>query len=285
QAYAGTGYDKALQANFADKIEYMVNTLYDLSQLSGKAKEAGGEHVSDPTAVPHGPAKKSFDSDLGDSGIRNDYWNWGTGFISAYPPDQFIMLEKGAKYGGQKNQIWAPYYTLHKILAGLMDVYEVSGNKKALAIASGMGDWVYARLSKVPTDTLIKMWNTYIAGEFGGMNEVMARLYRITGEQKYLETAKLFDNIRLIYGDKDHSGGLAKNVDLFRGLHANQHIPQIVGSMEMYLVSNNPEYYHIADNFWNKAVNDYMYSIGGVAGARNPNNAECFVSEPGTLYE
>jgi hypothetical protein len=83
------------------------------------------------------------------AGLRTDYWNWGTGFISAYPPDQFLMLENGAKYGGQKNQIWAPYYTLHKILAGLMDVYEMSGNKKALAVAAGMGDLVYARLSKV----------------------------------------------------------------------------------------------------------------------------------------
>jgi DUF1680 family protein len=285
QAYAGTGYDKALQSNFADKMEYMVNTLYDLSQLSGKAKEAGGQHVSDPAAVPYGPGKTGYDSDLSDTGIRNDYWNWGTGFISAYPPDQFIMLENGAKYGGQKNSIWAPYYTLHKILAGLLDVYEVSGNKKALAIASGMGDWVYARLSKVPTDTLIKMWNTYIAGEFGGMNEVMARMYRLTNKQNHLKTAQLFDNIRVFYGDTKHSHGLAKNVDLFRGLHANQHIPQIVGSMEMYRVSHNPEYYKIADNFWYKMVNDYMYSIGGVAGARNPNNAECFISQPGTLYE
>jgi DUF1680 family protein len=284
QAYASTGYDKTLQANFAGKMEYMINTLYGLSQLSGKAKEAGTQ-VSDPSAVPPGPGKSTYDSDLSDEGIRNDYWNWGTGFISAYPPDQFIMLEKGARYGGQKNQIWAPYYTLHKILAGLLDVYEVSGNKKALAIASGMGDWVYARLSKVPTDTLIKMWNTYIAGEFGGMNEVMARMYRITGKQDHLKTAQLFDNIRVFFGDTAHSHGLAKNVDLFRGLHANQHIPQMVGSIEMYRVSHNSEYYKIADNFWYKMVNDYMYSIGGVAGARNPNNAECFISQPGTLYE
>lgn len=285
QAYSGTGYDKALQANFSQKMEYMVNTLYDLSHLSGKAKEAGGAHVSDPTTVPHGTGKTTFDSDLTEAGIRHDYWNWGTGFISAYPPDQFIMLENGAKYGGQPNSIWAPYYTLHKILAGLMDVYDASGNKKALEVASGMGDWVYARLSKVPTDTLIKMWNTYIAGEYGGMNEVMARLYRITGSKNCLKTAQLFDNVKVFFGDTAHSNGLAKNVDLFRGLHANQHIPQIIGSMEMYRVSNKPEYYKIADNFWNKAVNDYMYSIGGVAGARNPNNAECFISQPGALYE
>ena len=285
QAYAGTGYDKTLQANFAQKMEYMVNTLYDLSQLSGKPKTPGGPFVADPTKVPLGPGKKEYDSDLSDTAIRNDYWNWGKGFISAYPPDQFIMLEKGAKYGGQKNQVWAPYYTLHKILAGLTDIYEVSGNKKALEIASNMGDWVYARLSKVPTDTLIKMWNTYIAGEFGGMNESMARLYLITKQPNHLKTAQLFDNIRVFFGDTQHSHGLAKNVDLFRGLHANQHIPQVVGSVETYLATNNHEYYQIADNFWYKMVNDYMYSIGGVAGARNPANAECFIAQPGTLYE
>jgi DUF1680 family protein len=285
QAYASTGYDKNLQANFAKKMEEMVNTLYTLSQLSGSPKEGGSTVVTDPTAVPQGPGKSAYDSDLSTSGIRNDYWNWGKGFISAYPPDQFIMLEHGASYGGQKTQVWAPYYTLHKILAGLMDVYEVSGNKKALQVAEGMSDWVYARLSKLPTETLIKMWNTYIAGEFGGMNESMARLYRLTNEQKYLKTAQLFDNIEMFYGDAEHSHGLARNVDTFRGLHANQHIPQVVGSIEMYRVSKNPDYYKVADNFWYKTVNDYMYSIGGVAGARNPANAECFIGQPATLYE
>ena len=285
QAYASTGYDPALQAKFLEKMDTMVNVLYTLSKLSGSPRHAGEPFIADPAAVPFGPGKSAYDSDLSDEGIRTDYWNWGTGFISAYPPDQFIMLENGAKYGGQKNQIWAPYYTLHKILAGLMDVYEVSGNKKALEIAQGMGNWVYARLDKVPTETLIKMWNTYIAGEFGGMNEVMARLYRVTGNQNYLKTARLFDNIDMFYGNAAHAHGLAKNVDTFRGLHANQHIPQIVGSMELYRVSNEPQYYKVADNFWYKATNDYMYSIGGVAGARNPANAECFISQPATLYE
>ncbi len=285
QAYASTGYDATLQANFAAKMDYVVNTLYQLAQLSGQPKSAGGESVSDPLAVPIGSGKSNYDSDLSEGGIRTDYWNWGKGFISAYPPDQFIMLEKGASYGGDKTKIWAPYYTLHKILAGLMDIYEVSGNEKALEIVKGMGDWVYARLSKVPTPTLISMWNKYIAGEFGGMNEAMARLSRLTHEPRYMEVARLFDNIKVFYGDVEHSHGLAKNVDLFRGLHANQHIPQIVGALEIYRDTDAPEYFHIADNFWNMATNDYMYSIGGVAGARNPNNAECFISQPATLYE
>ncbi len=285
QAYAGTAYDASLQANFAGKMEYMVNTLYELSQMSGQAQTSGGEYVSDPIAVLPGHGKSEFDSDLSVENIRTDYWNWGKGFISAYPPDQFIMLENGASYGGDNTKIWAPYYTLHKILAGLMDNYEVSGNEKALEIVKGMGDWVYARLSQLPTETLISMWNRYIAGEFGGMNEAMARLYRLTSEPRYLEVAQLFDNIKVFFGDAEHSHGLAKNVDMFRGLHANQHIPQIMGALEIYRDSDAPEYYHIADNFWNMATNDYMYSIGGVAGARNPNNAECFTSEPATLYE
>lgn len=285
QAYASTGYDKELHANFAKKMDYMVDTLYKLSQMSGQPREAGGVFVSDPTAVPKGAGRADYDSDLSIEGIRTDYWNWGKGFISAYPPDQFIMLEKGAKYGGQKTQIWAPYYTLHKILAGLMDIYEVSGNEKALQVAKGMGSWVHARMAKLPTETLITMWNTYIAGEFGGMNEAMARLYRITNDKQYLEVAQMFDNIKVFYGDAKHSNGLAKNVDTFRGLHANQHIPQIMGALEMYHDSNVPDYYRIADNFWFKTTNDYMYSIGGVAGASNPANAECFISQPATIYE
>ena len=285
QAYASTGYDVSLQNNFAKKMDYMVNVLFKLSQLSGTPAIPNGPFVSDPTLVPPALGKSDYDSDLSMEGIRTDYWNWGNGFISAYPPDQFIMLEKGAIYGTQKTRIWAPYYTLHKILAGLLDVYEVSGNEKALTIAKGMGDWVHARIRQVPTETLIKMWNTYIAGEFGGMNEVLARLNRITKEQKYLETASLFDNIKVFYGNAAHSHGLAKNVDTFRGLHANQHIPQILGALEMYRDSGTSDYFRIADNFWNKVTNDYMYSIGGVAGARNPANAECFISQPGTLYE
>ena len=285
QAYASAAYNPSLQAVFLGKIEYMVNTLYELSQMSGKPQKPGGPFIADPIAVTPGPGKLSFDSDLSVDGIRTDYWNWGKGFISAYPPDQFIMLEKGATYGTDNTRIWAPYYTLDKILAGLMDIYEVTGNVKALEIVKGMGDWVHARLSQLPKETLVSMWNRYIAGEYGGMNDAMAQLYRLTKNPTYLETAKIFDNIRLFYGDTDHSHGLAKNVDMFRGLHANQHIPQIVGALEIYRVSQLPDYFNIANNFWNMATNDYMYSIGGVAGASNPANAECFTAQPATIYE
>ena len=285
QAYASTTYDEALRANFLGKMNYLIDTLYDLSQKSGKPAEPGGPSVADPTAVPPGPGRKGYDSNLRVGAIRTDYQNWGVGFISGYPPDQFIMLEKGATYGTQDTQIWAPYYTLHKILAGLLDSYEVAGNKKALEVARGMGAWTYARLKALPAETRISMWSRYIAGEYGGMNEVMARLFRLTGDKQFLECAKLFDNTNFFYGNANREHGLASNVDTIRGRHANQHIPQITGALETFRNTKEMPYYNIASNFWEMVNTGYMYSIGGVAGARVPNNAECFTAQPNTLWE
>jgi DUF1680 family protein len=128
------------------------------------------------------------------------------------------------------------------------------------------------------------MWNRYIAGEYGGMNEVMARLNRLTGDQRFLDCAKLFDNINFFFGDIEHDHGLAKNVDTLRGKHANQHIPQITGALETYKGTHEIPYCDVADNFWDICTHSYMYSIGGVAGAKRPPNAECFTAQPDTLF-
>jgi len=284
QAYASSAYDGELRANFLQKMNYMIDTLYDLSRKSGRPVQTGGPGNADPTAVPPGPGKSGYDSDLTKEGLRHDYWNWGLGFISAYPPDQFIMLEKGATYGGTNAQIWAPYYTLHKILAGLLDCYEVGGNPKALEIAEGMGTWALKRLQALPAETRISMWSKYIAGEYGGMNEVMARLYRLTRKPEYLDCARLFDNTNFFFGNAGHEHGLARNVDTIRGRHANQHIPQIIGALETYKGTDNPEYFAIAENYWAMIRDHYMYAIGGMAGAKNPKNAECNTAQPDTLF-
>src|SRR4029078_690035 len=110
------------------------------------------------------------------------------------------------------------------------------------------------------------MWNRYIAGEYGGMNEVMARLFRLTGDRKFLECAKLFDNTAFFFGNAAHEGGLEKNVDTIRGRHANQHIPQITGALETFRNTSEMPYYLIASNFWEIVNSSYMYSIGGVGG-------------------
>lgn len=284
QACASTGYDPAMQAEFRRKMDYLVDTLAALAAKSGRPVVPGGPCEADPTKVPPGPGRTNYDSNLSHEGIRTDYWNWGWGYLSAYPPDQFIMLERGAMYGGGNHQIWAPYYTLHKILAGLLDCYEVGGNRKALEAAEGMGRWVQRRLEAMPEATRIGMWNRYIAGEYGGMNEVMARLARITGDRRFLAGARLFDNVDFFFGNAAHAHGLASNVDLLRGKHANQHIPQITGALETYRNTGEVPYHDVAENFWFLCTEGYRYSIGGVAGARNPNNAECFTAQPDTLF-
>ena len=109
----------------------------------------------------------------------------------------------------------------------------------------------------------------YIAGEYGGMNESLSRLYEITGKEDYLEAAKMFDN-------EDLFRGLAHGRDTITGIHANQHIPQIIGAMEEFRATGDTRYYHLARNFWELVVNRYMYSIGGVGRGEN-------FREPGLL--
>lgn len=204
---------------------------------------------------------------------------YGEGFLSGYSSDQFKLLEKYTTYP----TIWAPYYTLHKIMAGLVDCYQVGGNTQALDIAKGMGTWVYNELSPLPKAQLQKMWSMYIAGEFGGMNEVLAKLYGITGDEKYLTAAKYFDNPKLFVP-------MANNIDTLGGMHANQHIPQIIGALQIYDETNDSNYYNIANNFWNIVTGHHIFSIGGtgqgemfkdadkIAAYIDPNDAESCAS-------
>ncbi len=196
-------------------------------------------------------------------GVDQSLWStnprkWGEGYISAYSPDQFALLEKYTPYA----QIWAPYYTLHKLIAGFLDAYTYTGNQEALETAKDLGKWTYRRLSGCTKEQLTKMWDMYIAGEFGGFNESMAQLYVYTGEEDFLKGAKLFDNTIFF----DH---LAENIDDIQGRHANQHIPQVIGALKTYeatVAKGEPEvyYYDVAENFWQMTVSRYAYSIGGV---------------------
>jgi DUF1680 family protein len=179
---------------------------------------------------------------------------WGDGFVSAYPPDQFILLESLTTYP----TIWAPYYTLHKIMAGLLASYNLTGNTTALDVAKKMGLWVYNRLNALPRTQLQNMWNLYIAGECGGMNEVMAELYQITGDQRYLTTATLFDKDMILTP-------CTNNQDQLSGLHANQHIPTVTGWVRIYDGNSTTSYWNAAKNFWQMVINSHMYIQGGTS--------------------
>ena len=175
------------------------------------------------------------------------------GFLSAYDESQFDLLEIYTVYP----KIWAPYYTLHKIMAGLRDCYLYGENKQALEILKKIGLWVYKRLSCLPKAQRDKMWSMYIAGEFGGINEVLADLYLIIKDERYLTASKYFDNDKLYMP-------MRMKIDALGNLHANQHIPQIIGALRQYEATGEKHRYDIADNFWNFVTADHIYSIGGV---------------------
>ena len=174
------------------------------------------------------------------------------GFLSAYSEEQFDLLEQFTRYP----EIWAPYYTLDKIMSGLYDCYQLAQNEKAKEILSWMGDWVYDRLSRLPKETLDRMWSMYIAGEFGGMQGTMAKLYQITGKDTHLKAARFFDNEKLFYP-------MEQNCDTLEDMHANQHIPQILGAMEMFKTTGEADYLKIGTNFWNIVTGGHIYSNGG----------------------
>ena len=200
------------------------------------------------------------------------------GFLSAYGEWQFSALEEFAPYG----EIWAPYYTLHKILAGLLDAHALAGSTLALQLAEGIGHWVYSRLSKCTPTQLARMWGSYIAGEYGGMNEVLVELYwRSTQPDKdeFLAAAKLFTLTTLV-------DACAAGTDTLNGKHANQHIPQFPGYVKLAAATNDDHFLQATRGFYDMVVPGRAYAHGGtgegelwgpagaVAGDIGPRNAE-----------
>ncbi|WP_406418128.1 beta-L-arabinofuranosidase domain-containing protein [Streptomyces sp. NBC_01614] len=187
---------------------------------------------------------------------------WGgpshPGFLAAYPETQFIDLE--TRTASDYTKVWAPYYTAHKILRGVLDAYLTTDDARALDLASGMCDWMYSRLSELPEATLQRMWGLFSSGEFGGIVEAICDLHAITGKAEHLALAQLFDLDRLI----DNS---AANTDILDGLHANQHIPIFTGYLRLYDATGEARYLDAARNFWGMVVPHRMYGIGGTSTA------------------
>lgn len=174
------------------------------------------------------------------------------GFLAAYGEWQFSRLEDFAPYG----EIWAPYYTCHKIMAGLLDAHELTANAQALAIATAMGHWVHHRLSRLDPERRQRMWSLYIAGEFGGMNETLARLSAAADEPLFLATAAYFDQENVL------EAGAART-DILTDMHANQHLPQLIGYVDEYELTGDRRYLDAAIGIWDQIVPGRVYAHGG----------------------
>ena len=167
------------------------------------------------------------------------------GYLSAFPEEFFDRVET-------RQRVWAPYYTIHKIMAGLLDAYLLAHNTQALDILKKQADWVYARNARLTDDQRQAMLQT----EQGGMVEVLANLYAASGEERYLQAAHMFEHHRIL-------DPLAKGIDPLDNIHANTQIPKIIGSAREYELTGDARYHDIATFFWNRVVHHRTFAMGG----------------------
>jgi len=209
---------------------------------------------------------------------KQDYRHYGYGYLNAIPPQHCVLIEMYRAYNNEEC-VWAPYYTVHKQLAGLIDIVWLVDDRqvadKALLIARDMGLWVWNRLHyrtfvqkegsqaerRSRPGNRYEMWNMYIAGEVGGMAESLASLSMMVSDReqsaRLLEAASYFDSPAFF-------DPLARGIDAIRGRHANQHIPMITGALKCYEAGASPYYYQVASNFWQMVQGRYRYAMGGV---------------------
>lgn len=169
------------------------------------------------------------------------------GYLAAIPENHYEKLESGNTEG-----TWVPWYSLHKILAGLVSVYEFTENEQALEVASKLGDWVYSHTSNWTSETQKTVLNI----EYGGMNDALYDLYKYTKSEKHLSAAHSFDEISLFEP-------LYENKDILNGKHANTTIPKIKGALNRYLVTGEEYYLQVAKNFWDIVISNHTYITGG----------------------
>lgn len=182
-----------------------------------------------------------------------------TGYVGGIPGGEkmFDEISKGNIRAREAptfglNDIWAPWYTMHKLFAGLIDAYQYVGNRQAKKVVIKLSDWAYGILEDLSEEEIEAM----LRCEYGGMNEALAEVYAITGNQKYLELSRKFHDDPVLEQ-------LAQKNDSLRGFHANTQIPKVVGTARRYELTGNEEDLTISKFFWNRVVNHRSYSMGG----------------------
>ncbi len=167
------------------------------------------------------------------------------GYLAAFPESFFDRVDN-------RQGVWAPWYTMHKILAGLLDAYENGGNAQALTVATALGQWVGFRVDRLP----VEKFQASLNNEHGGMNEAMANLAALTKDTDFLRIAEAF-NHQVIFAP------LARGEDDLGTLHGNTQIPKIIGAAREYELTGNPTYRTVAESFWKFVTRDRSFIFGG----------------------
>ncbi len=270
--------DQAKRKQLLSRIKTMVNELRKCQERTfvydeqlGRYREAR-DLASEAELTAMGGSWADFDR------YKQDYSHYGYGYLNAIPAQHCVLIEKYSPYNNEQG-VWAPYYSVHKQLAGLIDIATYVDDKgtarKALLIAKDMGLWVWNRLRyrtyvesqgtqeqrRSRPGNRYEMWNMYIAGEVGGMQESLARLSMMVSDQQesehLLEAATFFNSPAFF-------DPLSRGIDAIRTRHANQHIPMVTGALQTFRASGYTYYYDIASNFWNLIQGRYRYAMGGV---------------------
>ncbi len=276
-AYASTedpGQKEALKAHIrrmVDELRACQEMTFVFDKKLGRYREAR-DLAPEAELVKMKGTWEAFDQ------YKKDCTQYGYGYINAIPAQHPVLIENYTAYNNHSG-VWAPYYSIHKQLAGLIDIANNIDDEelaaKALLIAKDMGLWVWNRLHyrtyvnaegtkaerQARPGNRYEMWNMYIAGEVGGMQESLSRLSVMvsdpTEKERLAEAAGFFDSPAFYEP-------LSRNIDDIRTRHANQHIPMIVGALKSYEAGGEARYYNIASNFWEMVQGRYAYAMGGV---------------------
>lgn len=276
-AYAGTE-DAALKSELKNRIRRMVDEMRACQERTFVFDESLGRYREARDLAPETELRNLKGTWAAFDEYKKDWEHYGYGYLNAIPAQHCALIEMYRAYNNE-DWVWAPYYTVHKQLAGLIDIANHMEEKelamKALLIAKDMGLWVWNRLhyrtyvKKEGTEqerrerpgNRFEMWNMYIAGEVGGMAEALSRLSEMVSDKdessRLLEAASYFESPAFF-------NPIAHNIDAVRTRHANQHIPMIIGALRAYRSNGNTNYYHLANNFWNMMLGRYVYAMGGV---------------------
>ncbi|MFO1511825.1 MAG: glycoside hydrolase family 127 protein [Verrucomicrobiota bacterium] len=179
------------------------------------------------------------------------------GYLAAFPSGAFNVQEGRP---GNNAGVVVPYYTIHKIMAGLLDAHRYVGNSQALPVAVKMANYFEKRLAALNAEQIEKMFRTDGSrnpqNEFGAMSDVLAELYEITGDKKHLDAAKLFNRPWFIEP-------LARGEDHLAGLHGNTHVAQVLGIARYANLTGSADELKASENFWRMLTCDHAFVIGG----------------------
>ena len=167
------------------------------------------------------------------------------GYVSAFPEELFVRLDK-------REKVWAPFYTLHKLMAGLLDMNTHSNNQQALDVLLQLAAWVDTWTASKPEDHMQDILKT----EFGGMSEVLYNLAAVTGNDRWAITGDRF--IKKIFFTP-----LALRRDELKGLHCNTHMPQVVGAARRYELTSDYRFGEASQFFFETVSESRTYATGG----------------------